>query len=33
LTGTSIFKPEVFRRELRLSRIGYAEDGTPESRT
>jgi dihydrolipoamide dehydrogenase len=33
LTGTSIFKPEVFRRELRLSRIGYADDGTPESRT
>lgn len=30
LTGTSIFKPEVFRRELRLSRIGYSEDGQPE---
>jgi dihydrolipoamide dehydrogenase len=32
LTGTSIYKPEVFRRELRLSRIGYSEDGEPESR-
>jgi dihydrolipoamide dehydrogenase len=27
LTGSSIYKPAVFRSELRLSRIGYAEDG------
>ncbi len=33
LTGTSIYKPEVFRSELRLSRIGYADDGEPRSRT
>lgn len=29
LTNSSIYKPEVFRSELRLSRIGYAEDGEP----
>lgn len=27
LMGTSIWKPSVFQSELRLSRIGYAEDG------
>jgi dihydrolipoamide dehydrogenase len=32
LTGTSIYKPQVFRSELRLSRIGYADDGRPETR-
>lgn len=33
LTGTSIYKPEVFRSELRLSRIGYSDTGNAESRT
>jgi dihydrolipoamide dehydrogenase len=28
LMGTSIYKPSVFRSELRLSRVGYADDGT-----
>ncbi len=27
LMGTSIYKPSVFRSELRLSRVGYADDG------
>lgn len=27
LMGTSIYKPSVFRSELRLSRVGYAENG------
>lgn len=30
LTGTSIYKPCVFQSDLRLSRIGYAEDGAPK---
>jgi dihydrolipoamide dehydrogenase len=32
LTGSSIYKPEVFRSELRLSRIAYADDGRVETR-
>jgi len=31
LTGTSIYKPCVFRSDLRLSRIGYEDDGAPTS--
>lgn len=31
LTGTSIYKPCVFQSELRLSTIGYADEGTPTS--
>jgi dihydrolipoamide dehydrogenase len=27
LMGTSIYKPSVFRSELRLSRVTYADDG------
>ncbi len=33
LTGSSIYKPAVFRSELRLSQIGYAADGEPEHKT
>ncbi|MBL8946244.1 MAG: NAD(P)/FAD-dependent oxidoreductase [Myxococcales bacterium] len=29
LMGTSIHKPSVFRNELRLSRVTYADDGAP----
>ena len=31
LMGTSIHKPEVFRNDLRLSRVDYAPDGAPHS--
>lgn len=31
LTGTSIYKPAVFRSDLRLSRITYADDGSVQS--
>ncbi|HWB76315.1 MAG TPA: NAD(P)/FAD-dependent oxidoreductase [Nannocystaceae bacterium] len=31
LMGTSIYKPSVFRSDLRLSRVGYADDGKPTS--
>lgn len=31
LLGSSIYKPEVFRSELRLSQIRYAEDGSLQS--
>ncbi len=31
LMGTSIYKPMVFRSDLRLSRVGYAEDGQPKA--
>jgi len=30
LLGTSIHKPEVFRNDLRLSRVTYADDGAPQ---
>jgi dihydrolipoamide dehydrogenase len=30
LLGTSIHKPEVFRNDLRLSRVTYADDGQPQ---
>jgi dihydrolipoamide dehydrogenase len=30
LLGTSIHKPEVFRNDLRLSRVTYADDGKPQ---
>jgi dihydrolipoamide dehydrogenase len=31
LMGTSIYKPMVFRSDLRLSRVSYADDGQPKS--
>ena len=31
LMGTSIHKPEVFRNDLRLSRVNYSPDGAPSS--
>ena len=30
LMGSSIYKPQVFQNELRLSRIGYGDGGEPD---
>ncbi len=33
LLGSSIYKPRVFKNALRLSRVGYADDGSAQTKT